>query len=89
MIQFTKPTQLNGFQLRDELRAAGVHIEDGKNTIVTDGEKFIWLAISKTDESAAKQVVANHIGIDKEPTLEDKLASVGLSLPDLKAALGL
>ncbi|NDE69424.1 MAG: hypothetical protein EB057_05060 [Microbacteriaceae bacterium] len=89
MIQFTKPTQLNGFQLRDELRAAGVQIEDGKDTILTDGEKLLWLAISKTDESAAKQVVANHIGIDKEPTIEDKLASVGLSLPDLKTALGL
>ena len=27
--------------------------------------------------------------VEPEPTVEDKLASVGLTLPDLKAALGL
>ena len=89
MIQFTKPEQLNGSQLKDELRAAGVAITDDNNAVSTDGEQTLWLEIADTDKAKAQEVVANHVGIDKEPTLEDKLSSVGLSITDLKAALGL
>ena len=89
MIQFKKPAQLNGSQLRDELRAAGVAITDDNQAVSTDGEQTLWLDISDTDKVKAQGVVAQHIGIDKEPTLDDKLASVGLSVTDLKAALGL
>jgi hypothetical protein len=89
MIQFTKPAQLNGSQLRDELRASGVAITDDNNAVSTDGEQMLWLEIADADKAKAQEVVANHVGIDKEPTLEDKLSSVGLSLTDLKVALGL
>lgn len=89
MIQFTKPAQLNGSQLRDELRAAGVAITDDNKAVSTDGDQILWLEIADADKSKAQEVVANHVGIDKEPTLEDKLSSVGLSVADLKAALGL
>jgi len=89
MIQFTKPAQLNGSQLRDELRAAGVAITDDKQAVLTDGEQMLWLEIAETNEVTAKKVVTKHIGIDKEATLDDKLAMVGLSVADLKAALGL
>jgi len=89
MIQFTKPAQLNGSQLRDELRAAGVAITDDNKAVSTDGDQILWLEIADADKSKAQEVVANHVVIDKEPTLEDKLSSVGLSLADLKAALGL
>ena len=89
MIQFTKPSQLNGSQLKDELVAAGVAIKDDSNAVSTDGEQNLWLEIADADKVKAQEVVANHVGIDKEPTLEDKLSSVGLSLTDLKAALGL
>lgn len=89
MIQFTKPAQLNGSQLRDELRAAGVKITDDNQAVSTDGEQILWLEIADSDKAKAQEVVLNHVGIDKEPTLDDKLSSVGLSLTDLKAALGL
>jgi hypothetical protein len=89
MIQFTKPAQLNGSQLRDELRAAGVKITDDNQAVSTDGEQNLWLEIADADKTKAQEVVANHVGIDKEATFEDKLSSVGLSLTDLKAALGL
>jgi hypothetical protein len=89
MIQFTKPAQLNGSQLRDELRAAGVAITDDNKTVSTDGEQMLWLEIAETDKITAQKIVAKHVGIDKEPTLDDKLSSVGLSVADLKAALGL
>lgn len=89
MIQFTKPAQLNGAQLKDELRAVGVAITDDNQAVSTDGERTLWLNIADTDKVKAQEVVAQHIGIDKEPTLDDKLASVGLSVADLKAALEL
>ena len=89
MIQFTKPAQLNGSQLKDELRAAGVAITDDNQAVSTDGEQMLWLDIAETDKITAQKIVAKHVGIDKEPTLDDKLSSVGLSVADLKAALGL
>jgi hypothetical protein len=85
MIQFNLPTKLNGSQLLDELKAAGVAIIE--YATVENGSLF--LDIEAKDEAKAKAVVDSHIGVDKEPTLNDKLSSVGLSVADLKAALGL
>ena len=86
MIQFTKPTNLNGAELLAELNAAGIAIE---NSPSIDGDGNFWLDIAKTDEAKAKPIVAAHNGtiIPPEPTVADKLASVGLSIEDLKAAL--
>jgi len=88
MITFTKPQNLNGKELLDELSAVGVLV---KGLPVDDGEGNLILNIASKDEAKAAEVVAAHNGttIAPEPTIEDKLASVGLSLPDLKAALGL
>lgn len=90
MKSFTKPTNLNGTELRDELRNAGVEISDNLNAVF-DIDGILFLDIADKDEAITKTVVANHDGniIPKEPTIEDKLASVGLSLSDLKSALGL
>jgi Fic family protein len=56
-----------------------------------DGNGDFWLDIDPADEAKAAAVVAAHNGtiVAPEPTIEQKLSSVGLSLPDLKAALGL
>ena len=49
------------------------------------------LDISKADVSKTEPIVAAHNGtvIASEPTVVQKLASVGLSIDDLKDALGL
>jgi hypothetical protein len=88
MIQFTKPTNLNGAELLAELNAAGVSIQKSP---VIDGDGVFWLDIAKADEAKAKPIVAAHDGtiVSPEPTVADKLSSVGLSIDDLKAALGL
>ena len=87
MIQFTKPENLNGAELLAELKAGGVAIE---NWPTLENDNF-WLDIAEADKAKATPIVAAHNGttVPPEQTIEDKLASVGLSVPDLKAALGL
>jgi hypothetical protein len=88
MITFTKPQNLNGKELLDELSAVGVVVE---GLPVDDGASNLILNIASKDEAKAAEVVAAHNGttVAPEPTIEDKLASVGLSVTDLKTALGL
>jgi hypothetical protein len=88
MIQFTKPTNLNGTELLAELNAGDVYIIESP---VIDGAGDFWLDITETDKAKATPIVAAHNGniVALEPTIADKLASVGLSVTDLKEALGL
>ena len=88
MIKFTKPTNLNGVELLDELKAGSVVITE---LPMLDGNGDFWLDIAEADKAKATPIVAAHNGtlVAPEQTIEDKLASVGLSLPDLKTALGL
>jgi hypothetical protein len=90
MIKFNKPTNLNGAELRDELRAAGVSISDDPFAVAIENNDLL-LDIDAKDQSKAATVVTAHNGniAVVEATIEDKLASVGLSLNDLKAALGI
>jgi hypothetical protein len=91
MIEFTKPQNLNGAELLDELAAVGIVLDKFKQAPEIDGEGRFWLHISEADKAKAEAVVASHDGttVAPEPTVADKLASVGLNLDDLKAALGL
>jgi hypothetical protein len=88
MIQFTQPTNLNGTELLTELNAAGVTVT--KKPMI-DGNGDFWLDIAEADKAKATPIVSAHNGtmILPELTIDQKLASVGLSVPDLKAALGL
>jgi len=88
MIQFTKPTNLNGTELLTELNAEGVEITQPP---MIDGNGDFWLDIAEADKAKATLIVAAHNGtmILPELTIDQKLASVGLSVTDLKAALGL
>jgi len=93
-IAFVKPNNLNGAELIAELTAAGVELEienEHLKWVQIDADNVLWIDIKPSDEAKAAAVVAAHNGttVAPEPTIEDKLASVGLSLPDLKAALGL
>lgn len=88
MMQFTKPANLNGAELLTELNAGAVAITE---LPMIDGNGDFWLDIAESDKAKATPIVAAHNGttIAPEQTIEDKLASVGLSLPELKTALGL
>ena len=91
MIKFNKPANLNGAELLDELAAVGIVLDLTTQAPLIDGNGDLWLDVKSADKTKAAEVVAGHNGttVAPEPTIEDKLASVGLSLPDLKAALGL
>jgi hypothetical protein len=88
MIKFNKPVNLNGTELLAELNAAGVLIEQSPTV---DGNDNLWLEIADEDKIKAQTVVNAHNGttVAPEPTIADKLASIGLSIDDLKGALGL
>ena len=88
MIKFTKPENLNGAELLTELNAGGVVITKPPSI---DGNNNLWLDIAEANKAKATPIVAAHNGttVAPEQTIDDKLASVGLSVPDLKTALGL
>jgi hypothetical protein len=87
MIKFNKPVNINGTQLLSELNAAGVTITDSP---LIDGNGDFWLNILESDVLKAQPIVEAHNGVDSpEITVEQKLASVGLNIEDLKTALGL
>jgi len=87
MIQFNKPQNLNGAELLNKLKASGVTVT-GLPLVDEDGN--FWLDIVETDKIKATPIVDAHNGttVAPEPTIADKLASVGLSIEELKAALG-
>lgn len=88
MIQFNQPTNLNGAELLDELKASGITVN--ALPLIDENGNF-WLDIADKDKDKAAEIVFNHNGttVAKEPSVTEKLASVGLSVDDLKAALGL
>lgn len=85
MAIFPRPINLNGAELKAEFAAAGVSITQLNDLL--DGT----IRVETDDEVKAAQIIAAHNGttVAPEPTVEEKLASVGLNLVDLKAALGL
>jgi len=91
MIKFDKPENLNGSELRQELLEAGVSISQNFKSISAEADGCLYLDIMQQDEAKAAAVIAAHNGttVAPEQTIEEKLASVGLSVDDLKAALGL
>jgi hypothetical protein len=85
MAIFTKPENLNGAELIQELAKAGLTISEVID--LADGT----IEIDVKDLIKAKAIVDKHNGtiLAPELTVEQKLHSVGLNLDDLKAALGL
>jgi len=62
MISFTKPTNLNGAELRQELNDAGITISFDLGTVVHTADGLIWLDIAEGDAEAAEAIVATHNG---------------------------
>ncbi len=86
MIKFDKPENLNGAELILELKSAGITINQSPEI---DGEGNFWLHVSEEDKDAAELIVSAHNGTVTAPeqTIENKLASVGLSIQELREAL--
>jgi hypothetical protein len=76
--EFPIPAELNGDQLKAELGCDEVYIRGDKLVIGGD----------LTEAQAAAGIAAHKPIPISEPTVADKLASVGLSLEELRTALG-
>ena len=89
MIKFDKPENLNGAELLDELAAVGIVLDLTTQAPLIDGNGDLWLDVKLEDKSKVAAVVTAHNGttVAPEPTIADKLASVGLSLDELKSAI--
>ena len=87
MIKFTNLENLNGLQLIKELADVGIYTNTPP---LIDANQDLWLDIDFKDTAKAQEVLDAHIAKPTpEPSIEHKLASVGLNLTDLKTALGL
>lgn len=92
MIKFNKPENLNGQELIEELELAGIIVTPDNSNIkapLIDGNGDLWIDISLEKESEAALIIASHNGTTAQPesTIADKLASVGLSIEELRAAI--
>lgn len=89
MIKFSKPANLNGFELINELQAAKIKISEPP---MIDGNGDFWLNINAKDESKAQDVVASHDGTTISPDLsarrQDILDRLGITADEAKLLLG-
>lgn len=89
MIKFDKPMDFDGVQFCDELSSIGITINRQTSPMI-DADNDLWLDIDAKDTQKAQDVLNAHVPKPRpEPTVAEKLASVGLNLDDLKSALGL
>jgi hypothetical protein len=90
MIRFNKPANLNGAEPKQELNAAGIVFIDEVDGLHLKGDDLL-INISENDAELALPIVNSHNGtvIAPEPTVADKLAAAGLTVEELKSALGL
>jgi hypothetical protein len=72
----TKP--LDSLLFEKENPNCSLYIEEGK----------LWISGDITEEEATSMLAAHNPPAPTEPTVADKLASVGLSLEELREALG-
>ena len=78
--------EINLGQLSKELGDKGLiaNFNDPKDKIILPADGVVL------SDQELETAIANHIALpNAEPTVEEKLASVGLTLEDLKVALGL
>lgn len=76
---------INLAQLNQELGSFGLSLDknDADNKIITTADE------SNVNQTQLEAAVNNHVAVDPVITIDEKLAFVGLSIDDLKQALGL
>lgn len=77
-----------------DINLAQLDAESGNKGLIgdfNDPDKKLILASENSDvtEAQLEAAIAAHVAQSTEPSVADKLASVGLTVNDLKAALGL
>ena len=78
--------KINLAQLDAELNGKGL------NGVVNDLDEVLEVHLADNNDATEAELLAAinaHQAVFAEPTIEEKLASVGLSIDDLKVALGL
>ena len=78
--------KINLAQLDQELNGKGL------NGILDENGNCVDVLLTENNdatEAELKAAIDAHVAKSTEPTISEKLASVGLSVDDLKAALGL
>ena len=77
--------EINLAQLDKELGSKGLvaNFTDPASKVILPAEG------NDISENQLEEAIDNHIALFEEPTIEQKLAIVGLNLDDLKTALGL
>jgi hypothetical protein len=77
--------EINLGQLDQELGGKGLiaDFNDDKKKLILPSEN------SDVTETQLEAAIAAHVAQSTEPTIEHKLASVGVTITDLKTALGL
>jgi hypothetical protein len=64
----------------------------GLNGVLNESGDYVSIGLASNNTGLEKDLEAclkNHVAVFKSPTIEEKLASVDLSIEDLKTALGL
>lgn len=91
MIKFKKPTNLNGQELREELRNQGIFISDDKDSVIIDSNGDFFLDIDLKDKSKADFIVASHDGTiiapDKTAVKAALLSRLGITEDEAKLLL--
>ena len=87
MYSFTKPQKLNGEQLKNELAASNIELND-KTSPMIDSDGVLWLDISEKDKTEAEKIVDKHKGTNSpnaRASLIAKLEALGFSLEEIAA----
>ena len=88
MYSFTKPEKLNGEQLKNELAAINIELND-KTSPMIDSDGVLWLDILENDKTEAEKIVNNHKAVNTPNARASalaKLEALGLT-PDEIASL--
>jgi hypothetical protein len=77
--------EINLYQLDQELGGKGLiaDLNDNKKKLIMPSEN------SDVTEAQLEAAIANHKAISEVPTITEKLANAGISLDELKVALGI
>jgi hypothetical protein len=90
MIKFDIPVNLNGAELKEELKAVGIEFINETYALLIENNS-LFVNIAPEFEAIAAPIIAAHNGttVPPEPTPADKLAAAGLTVDELKAVLGI